>query len=238
MVKKTGKMIQSRDGKVTKIEVKNPILHSCFGGKFVDFEIEIETTSIAFCRKYSSIRRRYSEFIWLRNRLAHSEIIGLSGRLQVPVLPPKRLFGRFEPSFLRSRQQGLKDFLEEVLKVNYFLSFSGLHLFLQSDLTMEEIQNFLEGKFGDYLSVDSILESRETNQDGGVVKRTSASVVTHENCKHVLVGNNDFMMVNSSDCDLDKALATEDGQSLDGSGSGLSTCSVDSHDYRAFISYK
>ena len=123
--------------------------------------------------------------------------------------------------------------------MNSFLSYSGLHLFLQSDLTVEEIQNFLDGKFGDYLSVDNILESRETNEDGGVVKRTSTSVVTHENCKHILVGNtNDFMMVNSSDCDLGKALASEDRQSLDGSGSGLSTCSVDSHDYRAFISYK
>ena len=36
-----------------------------------------------------------------------------------------------------------------VLSINKFLSFSGLHLFLQSPMTIEEIEDFLNGKYGD-----------------------------------------------------------------------------------------
>ena len=89
----------------------------------------------------------------------------------------------------------------------------------------------------EYLSVDNILESRETNEDGGLVKRPSANVTTHENCKHINVDKiNDSMKVNCNDCDFENTL--EDDQSLDSSGSGLSTASVDSHDYKALVTYK
>ena len=32
---------------------------------------------------------------------------------EVPALPPRKVFGRFEPKFLCSRQEGLKTFLEK-----------------------------------------------------------------------------------------------------------------------------
>lgn len=52
------------------------------------------------------MRRRYSEFEWLEERLqkAHPD-------LTLPPLPPKRTLGRFRDDFLEQRRRGLQGFL-------------------------------------------------------------------------------------------------------------------------------
>lgn len=54
------------------------------------------------------------------------------------------------------------------MKVNDFLSFAGLHLFLQTQLPIQEINGFLEGKYGEHASVEELITSQElanTNEE-------------------------------------------------------------------------
>lgn len=48
-----------------------------------------------------------------------------------------------------------------IVKFNDFLSFAGLHLFLQTQLPVEEIDGFLEGKYGENASVEEVMRSQE-----------------------------------------------------------------------------
>lgn len=150
-------------------------------GKFTDYEIYIETNKIAFSRRTSTVRRRFSEFLWLRKQLGSVEVNGL-GKGNVPDLPPKKVLGRFQPTFLDSRQQGLEIFLRSILVINKFLSYSGLHLFLQSPMTVDEIEGFLVGKYGDK-SVEDMLE------DFGCATNTDNpfSIFLRKECKDLLI---------------------------------------------------
>lgn len=51
-------------------------------------------------------------------------------------------------------------FFHRIVKFNYFLSFAGLHLFLQTQLPIKEIDRFLEGKYGESVSVEELIQER------------------------------------------------------------------------------
>ncbi|CAH3193906.1 unnamed protein product, partial [Porites evermanni] len=146
---------------IVKVKVTQPKLHGCNTKKFVDYEITIETNNKAFFRKFSSVRRRYSDFCWLRAKLCSTEINGFGMNRTVPDLPPKNYFGRFSKEVVDARQQGLQDFLIEIVKVDDFLSFAGLHLFLQTQLPVQEIDGFLDGKYGEHASVEELIDTHE-----------------------------------------------------------------------------
>ena len=48
-----------------------------------------------------------------------------------------------------------------IVKINDFLSFAGLHLFLQTQLPIQEIDGFLEGKYGENASIEELISSQE-----------------------------------------------------------------------------
>lgn len=131
---------------VTIVEIKNPITHyKRSRRKYTDFEITLKTNSKAFTLHKSSVRRRYSDFVWLRNWLSENNE-GFSSIRKTPSLPPKKLIGRFEKDFIETRMRGLQRFLRKVLEHNVFLSDKALHLFLQSNLSVEQMENYLTGK--------------------------------------------------------------------------------------------
>ncbi|XP_058959307.2 sorting nexin-10 isoform X1 [Pocillopora verrucosa] len=146
-----------RSVKTVKVLVSNPKLHNCSRSKFVDYEINIETNNKAFFSKRSSVRRRYSDFCWLRAKLSSTDISGLGGETSIPTLPPKSYFSRFDKGVIDSRREGFQHFLSEIVKVNNYLSFAGLHLFLQTQLPIQEIEGFLEGKYGENASVEDLI---------------------------------------------------------------------------------
>ena len=69
-----------------------------------------------------------------------------------------------------------------VVSINSFLSFSGLHLFLQTQLSLKEIEGFLEGAFGEYASVEEVICSQEL-QCGSEQQR---QLCTREGCKRII----------------------------------------------------
>ncbi|XP_034016799.1 sorting nexin-10A isoform X2 [Thalassophryne amazonica] len=123
--------------------VQDPRLHkSGFWHTRVDYEICLRTNSMCFRKKSSSVRRQYSEFVWLRQCLAQNALM-----IDLPKLPPwNPFFSLKNAEQVNRRMQGLQHFLEIVLQMPLLLSDSRLHLFLQSDLSIPKMERCAQGK--------------------------------------------------------------------------------------------
>ncbi|XP_043911250.1 sorting nexin-11 [Protopterus annectens] len=128
---------------------------------FIDFSILLHTNSKAFTAKMSCVRRRYSEFDWLKKKLQKN-----AGLVNVPELPGKNPFYSFSNSdFIEKRRKGLQNFLEQVLQKMVLLSDSHLHLFLQTQLSATEIETCVQGKTP-YTVTDAIMNYAMSSQHG------------------------------------------------------------------------
>ncbi|KAA8577502.1 hypothetical protein FQN60_018628 [Etheostoma spectabile] len=112
--------------------VRDPRLHKDhLWQTHLDYEICLQTNSMCFRKKTSCVRRRYSEFVWLRDGLEQNAPI-----MELPNLPPRNLF--FSPGNkeqVLQRMKGFQEFLE-----------NRLHLFLQSDLSVTKMAKCASGK--------------------------------------------------------------------------------------------
>ncbi|XP_069372946.1 sorting nexin-10A isoform X2 [Paralichthys olivaceus] len=117
--------------------VRDPMLHKDnLWHTHVDYEICLHTNSMCFRKKTSCVRRRYSEFVWLRHCLEQNALT-----IEVPKLPPwNPFFSLKNTEQVSQRMNGLQEFLENVLHTPLLLSDSRLHLFLQSDLRITKIE--------------------------------------------------------------------------------------------------
>ncbi|XP_070841113.1 sorting nexin-10A [Chaetodon trifascialis] len=117
--------------------VKDDLWHA-----HVDYELCLHTNSMCFRKKTSCVRRRYSEFVWLRHCLEQNALI-----IELPKLPPwNPFFSLRNTEQVSERMKGMQKFLELVLNVPLLLSDSRLHLFLQSDLSIAKITKCALGK--------------------------------------------------------------------------------------------
>ncbi|XP_038610007.1 sorting nexin-11 [Tachyglossus aculeatus] len=124
---------------------------------YVDYKIFLHTNSKAFTAKTSCVRRRYREFVWLRKQLQRN-----AGLVPVPELPGKSAFFGNSDEFIEKRRQGLQRFLEKVLQNVVLLSDSRLHLFLQSQLAVGEMEACVEGR-GSLTVAEAILRYAVSN---------------------------------------------------------------------------
>jgi sorting nexin-3/12 len=100
--------------------------------------------------KAFSSRRRYSDFVWLKNEVERAVAI------VIPELPPKAYFkqlpflsqddGIFEADFIEERRQGLEDFINHVAGHPLVQNEKSIHSFLQEDKL--DKRNFVPGKVG------------------------------------------------------------------------------------------
>ncbi|KAA0710257.1 Sorting nexin-10A [Triplophysa tibetana] len=123
--------------------VRDPQAHKeDFWHTYIDYEICLHTNSMCFQKKTSCVRRRYSEFVWLRQRLQYNAQL-----IELPKLPPGNPFFNFTSEFqVNQRMQGLEQFLQEVLETPLLLSDSRLHLFLQSQLSIAKMDACAQGQ--------------------------------------------------------------------------------------------
>uniref|UniRef100_A0A3P8WD17 Sorting nexin 10a n=1 Tax=Cynoglossus semilaevis TaxID=244447 RepID=A0A3P8WD17_CYNSE len=123
--------------------VQDPMLHKeDIWHTYVDYEICLHTNSMCFRKKTSCVRRRYSEFVWLRHCLGQNALI-----IELPKLPSwNPFFSLRNVGQVSQRMDGLQEFLEIVLQTPLLLSDSRLHLFLQSDLNITKIEKCARGK--------------------------------------------------------------------------------------------
>ncbi|KAL4235756.1 Sorting nexin-30 [Mactra antiquata] len=110
------------------IVVDDPEKHSGTMESYVTFRITLKTTRSEFDTSEYQVRRRYNDFLWLRQRLEETYLTHL-----VPPLPEKhtlRRLDRFSPEFLRVRGIALQKFLTR-LADHPVLSFDkDFHVFL------------------------------------------------------------------------------------------------------------
>jgi len=138
-------VIDKHSKRYIRIEVIDPVTITTneFLGltrSFTSYLIKIETNHWAFSQQHSEVRRRFSEFCWLRSKLLYHH-----PTKDASPLPPKRYLRatKFDPKVIQERCNGLEIFLQRTLRSQLFLSDAALHLILQSDLTIQEIETKL-----------------------------------------------------------------------------------------------
>ncbi|XP_061446144.1 sorting nexin-11 isoform X1 [Rhineura floridana] len=144
---------------LTTVRVQDPrVQNEGSWNSYVDYKIFLHTNSKAFTAKTSCVRRRYREFVWLKKRLQKN-----AGLVPVPELPGKStFFAGSTDEFIEKRRQGLQQFLEKVVQNVVLLSDSQLHLFLQSQLSVPEIEACVQGQ-GPLSVTDAILHYAMSN---------------------------------------------------------------------------
>jgi len=130
-----------------EIDVINPQTTIIAGKKkFTDYEIRMRTNLPVFKVKESSVRRRYSDFEWLRNELERDS------KIVVPPLPSKAWKrqmpfrndeGIFEEQFIEDRRKGLETFVNKIAGHPLAQNERCLHMFLQEP-TIDK--NYTPGK--------------------------------------------------------------------------------------------
>ncbi|CAM9938738.1 unnamed protein product [Lampetra planeri] len=125
------------------IRVQEPFLHNRDSWRpYISYEIFLHTNSISFTRKTSRVRRRFSEFVWLRQKMMKN-----ASMITVPRLPPKDLFFNcWCDDEIEERRKGLQTFLNKVVEIAPLLADSLLHLFLQSALSRQEMEGCAMGR--------------------------------------------------------------------------------------------
>lgn len=146
-----------------EIEVKNPRTHiEKEKALYTDYEIELKTNHPAFPLFHSQVRRRYSEFVWLRTRLGLDDFV----MLQVPHLPRKQYIGRFKEDFLQKRQEGLARFLNRLASINSLVNNSAMLLFLQTRLSKHQMDYYMKTRTpGGIRSLIYRLHEKELKRD-------------------------------------------------------------------------
>eukprot|EP01089_Gocevia_fonbrunei_P010955 TRINITY_DN23994_c0_g1_i1.p1 TRINITY_DN23994_c0_g1~~TRINITY_DN23994_c0_g1_i1.p1 ORF type:complete len:174 (-),score=29.07 TRINITY_DN23994_c0_g1_i1:87-608(-) len=121
------------------------------GGKKIHttYLITTETTFPQYKTKEFSVRRRYSDFVWLRAKLKDTMERSKKGKNKggtIPFLPGNTLSslvgsGRFDPAFIEERRQGLERFIISVANHVICRFDTGLHAFLQdSEEDFEQVK--------------------------------------------------------------------------------------------------
>ncbi|KAM9837525.1 sorting nexin-11 [Aulostomus maculatus] len=152
-------MISNQEDEFVAVRVQDPrVQNEGSWNSYVDYKIFLHTNSKAFTAKTSCVRRRYSEFVWLKKKMQKN-----AGLVPVPDLPGKSFFSFSSEDFLERRRQGLQAFLDQVVHMTVCLSDSQLHLFLQTQLPVGHIQDCVQGHTP-YSVTDAILTYASSNR--------------------------------------------------------------------------
>ncbi|XP_060715474.1 sorting nexin-11 [Tachysurus vachellii] len=175
-----GRMIKSQVDEFITVRVQDPrVMNEGSWNSYVDFKIFLHTNSKAFTAKTSCVRRRYSEFVWLKRKLQKN-----AGLVPVPDLPGKSFIHFNNTDFIEKRRKGLQTFLDKVVHMTVCLSDSQLHLFLQTQLPVGHIQDCVNGHTP-FSVTDAILTYASSNrgwaqEEGGGPLETCPTPISYE----------------------------------------------------------
>jgi len=129
-----------------EIDISDPQTHGIAKKRYTDYEVRMKTNLPVFKLKESSVRRRYSDFEWLRNELERdSKIVvpTLPGKAFKRQLPFRQDDGIFEDEFIEERRKGLELFVNKVAGHPLAQNEKCLHMFLQDQVIDK---NYVPGK--------------------------------------------------------------------------------------------
>jgi len=129
------------------VTIKNPKpiqSSNFFQNNYVEYEIETITNNNNII-----VKRRYSDFEWLRNTLLKN-----NPGLMIPPLPNKKMGSRrFELSFIEKRMKFLQNFIDNIITNKIFLANESLVCFLTENnkekflFKMKELNNYVPSSF-------------------------------------------------------------------------------------------
>uniref|UniRef100_A0A3Q2HIT8 Sorting nexin 12 n=3 Tax=Laurasiatheria TaxID=314145 RepID=A0A3Q2HIT8_HORSE len=134
-----------------EIDIFNPQTVGVGRARFTTYEVRMRTNLPIFKLKESCVRRRYSDFEWLKNELERDS------KIVVPPLPGKALKrqlpfrgdeGIFEESFIEERRQGLEQFINKIAGHPLAQNERCLHMFLQEEAID---RNYVPGKIPSFI---------------------------------------------------------------------------------------
>lgn len=129
-----------------EIDVLNPETLGVAKNRHTTYEVKMRTNLPVFKVKESSVRRRYSDFDWLRKELERDS------KIVVPQMPSKSLSkqlpfrgddGIFEDEFVENRRKGLESFINRVAGHPLAQNERCLHMFLLEPVIDK---NYVPGK--------------------------------------------------------------------------------------------
>jgi len=129
-----------------EIDVINPITHGIANKRYTDYEVRLRTNLPVFRVKESSVRRRYSDFEWLRGELERdSKIVvpPLPSKAWKRQLPFRQDEGIFDEDFIEERRKGLEIFVNKIAGHPLAQNEKCLHMFLQDPVIDK---NYVPGK--------------------------------------------------------------------------------------------
>ncbi|NP_001086605.1 sorting nexin 10 S homeolog [Xenopus laevis] len=101
---------RDHEGETISVWVRDPKVQKEDWHSYVDYEICLHTNSMCFTLKTSCVRRRFREFVWLRQKLQNNAVL-----TQLPELPPRIPFFKIRNSQnLEQRVRGLQEFLNNL----------------------------------------------------------------------------------------------------------------------------
>lgn len=121
------------------ITVSDPVQHSEGVNKYTSYRVDVRppNSDMATTQVFSAVLRRYSDFLWLYEKL-QSERAGAI----VPPLPEKQPVGRFNPAFVEIRRRELERFLRRVAVHPELQGCQSFDAFLQADdVTFQATKN-------------------------------------------------------------------------------------------------
>ncbi|KAI0223293.1 Sorting nexin-12 [Lamellibrachia satsuma] len=129
-----------------EIDVISAETHGIGKKRYTDYEVHMRTNLPVFKVKESSVRRRYSDFDWLRAELERdSKIVvpPLPGKAWGRQLPFRGDEGLFDEEFIEERRKGLEQFVNKVAGHPLAQNERCLHMFLLEPVIDK---NYIPGK--------------------------------------------------------------------------------------------
>lgn len=93
-----------------RVAVGNPTHAGAGISKHTLFTVSTTTSLDVFPRKDMAVARRYSDFVWLHQRLCY-----VFPGVIIPPVPAKKLVGNMEESFIEERRSGLEEYINRVV---------------------------------------------------------------------------------------------------------------------------
>eukprot|EP00092_Neocalanus_flemingeri_P007225 GFUD01007804.1.p1 GENE.GFUD01007804.1~~GFUD01007804.1.p1 ORF type:complete len:162 (+),score=22.98 GFUD01007804.1:241-726(+) len=131
-----------------EISLNDAQTHGEGRARFTDFRLEMKTNMPVFKMKESSVRRRYSDFKWLRDEVSRTV------QIMMPALPGKAFVkqlpfinnddGIFEVEFVEERKRALEEFINKVAGHPLVQGERCLHMFL-TEPELDKV-NYVPGK--------------------------------------------------------------------------------------------
>ncbi|CAG5120960.1 unnamed protein product [Candidula unifasciata] len=168
------KCLKMKEELLPRILVKDPVTHDSWEqGRFTTYLICIKTEHPAFHLRLSAVRRRFSELRWLYNVLRENH-----SHVHFPKPPGKKVFAeRFEAEFIDTRMMEIQNYLNELLITDTVLSDAAFHFFVQTDLTTEEIQEYLNGTLSENIVAEAWENAGHLHTSSYIV---NSIVIPHE----------------------------------------------------------